>query len=135
FSATVVALITEVRPFPYRYAIYRIVGINALGGRHVTKVEVFGFNGEPYDVEYRADYQNFNAPTLAQRTPEGDAITFYFNGLHTNDDSAYVFVYTGAREIEYTGAARVTLNTGESVSIDGFPVPASTVSCDGDTNG
>jgi len=123
-------------PFGRRYANYRIQNTTGLAGRSITRIEFTGWGTNAVDAEYRNDVAPAPAPSSAERSVDGDMLTINFGTpLQPTQTSQFFYIFTGAPTVENTGGARIVLNTGESATVGGLPVPAPLVACEGDTNG
>jgi hypothetical protein len=135
FSGTLLVSFVDSVPFGRRFSNYRVQSTSGVAGRIISKIEFGGFGTSPIDVEYRTDFAPALAPNAAFRNAEGDTVTFQFAGLPAGVTSQFFYIFTGAPTVANTGTARIVLNTGESATVTGLPVPAPLVACEGDTNG
>lgn len=133
FSGTLLVSYRDTDPFGYRHGVYRVQNTTAFGPRWIVRIEFDGFGDGDLDVEYRTDAAAGVIPHTAARSADGDTVSFFFSGnLGAGATSQFFYIFTGAPELDFTGTARITLNTGEVAMVTGLPVPAS---CNGDTNG
>jgi hypothetical protein len=136
FSGTLLVSFRDTVPFGYRHGVYRVQNLTGSGPRWIASIEFEGFAGADIDVEHRTDAAAGAIPRTAARSADGDAVSFFFTGdLTAGATSQFFYIFTGAPTVANTGTARITLNTGESATVTGLPVPAPLVACEGDTNG
>lgn len=136
-----IVAIVPMPPFVDRgYCVYVVsVFTSPQGPRQVASIELSGFAGASVDAGFRTDLAPFGgtspAPSLASRSADGDTVRFDFQpGVSAFAPSRALFVYTPSARLQNTGTARITINTGESVTLTGLPVPTSLASCEGDAN-
>jgi hypothetical protein len=109
--------------------------MQAIGNRAVSRVDIVGFGTFQTNVDYSTSGLGDVGPSAASRSASGAQVSFFFNPLlFVSQDSRFFWVHTNATARSNTGQARITLNTGEFVIIQGVCVPALT-DCPGDTNG
>ncbi len=108
---------------------YRILNANEQLSGMVSHIELDGFAGFQTRVEYRNELTSpgVEGPTDANRSADGDILTYSFdNLLNTSDDSRFFFAMLDTDTFyEDSTTATIYLENGESVSlvVDGA-VPA-----------
>ncbi|MGP1309682.1 MAG: hypothetical protein ACTS27_05740, partial [Phycisphaerales bacterium] len=117
------------------YIRYRLRDMQAIGNRAVARVDILGYGETQTNVDYSLTGLGDVGPSAAARSASGQQVTFFFDPLlFVSQDSRLFWAFTNATERTNTGQARITLNTGESVVIQGVCVP-SLGTCPGDSNG
>lgn len=102
-------------------------GLNGI----IAGVNYSGFAGWSTEVEWRTDSLGDVGPTRAQRSADGDTLTYLFGGdqLFSGLESHFFFSFTDATQYDIVGIAEIFLTTGESTTLDVYapviPAPGS----------